>query len=186
MVIIISKVDVNWAHAFEGYIPSKYIFASGGIYTCKYSIDNFRSVHSQLHPLAVGILGATVMPHSLFLGSALATQDRVSFRPRQNSRDPAKLNKESEESLPIQLVETSRFRRFYKDSKEAFLSAFRKPPANVYTTAATRHSERENNSFEFVKAHLNHGTFDMVGSLLGFAVMINSLWVFYLIFFVDI
>ncbi|EEB88195.1 hypothetical protein MPER_14104, partial [Moniliophthora perniciosa FA553] len=27
--------------------------------------------------LSVGILGATVMPHSLFLGSALATQDRI-------------------------------------------------------------------------------------------------------------
>jgi metal iron transporter len=35
MIIIISKVDVNWAKAFEGYIPSKHIFASGGLYTCE-------------------------------------------------------------------------------------------------------------------------------------------------------
>jgi metal iron transporter len=117
------------------------------------------------------------MPHSLFLGSALATQDRVAFRSKQNASNLANLDKESEESLPIGLAEKrSMFRRFFEDSKEAFLSAFRKQPASVYTTAATRHSERENNSFEFVKVHLYHGTFDMVGSLLGFAVMINSLW----------
>ena len=30
---------------------------------------------------AVGILGATIMPHSLYLGSALATQDRASVKP---------------------------------------------------------------------------------------------------------
>ncbi|KAJ3500259.1 hypothetical protein NLJ89_g9878 [Agrocybe chaxingu] len=29
MIVIISKVDVNWADAFQGYIPSKYIFGSG-------------------------------------------------------------------------------------------------------------------------------------------------------------
>jgi len=34
MIVIISKVDVNWAKAFEGYVPSKYIFAQGGVYTC--------------------------------------------------------------------------------------------------------------------------------------------------------
>ncbi|KAF8971905.1 natural resistance-associated macrophage protein-domain-containing protein [Flammula alnicola] len=107
MVVIISKVHVNWALAFAGYIPSKHVFASGGVYT------------------SVGIIGATVMPHSLFLGSALATQDR--------------------------------------------------PPASAYSTAATRHSERQNNSFEFIRAHIYHGTVDVVGSLLGFAVMINSL-----------
>ncbi|KIM38137.1 hypothetical protein M413DRAFT_447908 [Hebeloma cylindrosporum] len=157
MIVIISKVDVNWAHAFEGYIPSKYIFGSGGIYT------------------SVGILGATVMPHSLFLGSALATQDRVSFRSKKDESNLEQLDKESDMSLPVKSVKTrSIFHRFYEDRKEAFLGAFRKPPPNLYA-AATRHGEHENNPFEFIKAHLNHGTFDMVGSLLGFAVMINSL-----------
>ncbi|ESK86095.1 transporter protein smf2 [Moniliophthora roreri MCA 2997] len=59
MCIIIARVDVHWGDAFEGYLPSKYIFPNGALYT------------------SVGILGATVMPHSLFLGSALATQDRI-------------------------------------------------------------------------------------------------------------
>ncbi len=59
MCIIIARVDVHWADAFLGYVPSRYILKNGALYT------------------SVGILGATVMPHSLFLGSALATQDRV-------------------------------------------------------------------------------------------------------------
>ncbi|KZP29379.1 Nramp-domain-containing protein, partial [Athelia psychrophila] len=33
MSIIIAKVDVNWEQAFDGFVPSKTIFASGGIYT---------------------------------------------------------------------------------------------------------------------------------------------------------
>ncbi|KXN84964.1 Manganese transporter pdt1 [Leucoagaricus sp. SymC.cos] len=68
MAIIISEVDVNWGDAFQGYLPSRYIFASGSLYT------------------SIGIIGATIMPHSLFLGSALATQDRVACRPVKDDK----------------------------------------------------------------------------------------------------
>lgn len=39
MIVIIAKVNVNWGDAFRGYIPSKYIFTSGGIYTCMMTFD---------------------------------------------------------------------------------------------------------------------------------------------------
>lgn len=29
------QVQIDWADAFLGYVPSKYIFAQGGIYTCE-------------------------------------------------------------------------------------------------------------------------------------------------------
>ncbi|TFY58172.1 hypothetical protein EVJ58_g6581 [Rhodofomes roseus] len=58
MAVIISKADVNWGEAFFGFVPSKAIVSSEGLYN------------------SIGILGATVMPHSLFLGSAFATQER--------------------------------------------------------------------------------------------------------------
>ncbi|KAK0467406.1 putative transporter of the NRAMP family [Armillaria novae-zelandiae] len=74
MCIIIARVNVQWPDAFLGYVPSKYIFKNGALYT------------------SVGILGATVMPHSLFLGSALATQDRVSAN-----------SIEEEEEKPVEL-----------------------------------------------------------------------------------
>jgi len=34
MLVIITKVDVKWDDAFVGYLPSKYVFKSGGLYTC--------------------------------------------------------------------------------------------------------------------------------------------------------
>jgi metal iron transporter len=35
MATIISKVDVDWGRTFQGYLPSKYVFTSGGLYTCE-------------------------------------------------------------------------------------------------------------------------------------------------------
>ncbi|KIK00753.1 hypothetical protein K443DRAFT_678945 [Laccaria amethystina LaAM-08-1] len=160
MVVIISKVNVNWADAFQGYLPSKYIFKSGGLYT------------------SVGILGATVMPHSLFLGSALATQDRIDFKPK----DPDELtltpnqSKESQETAVVHSVTArSRVSSLFNTLKESVANAFRKPRPSSFTTRVLRHSDHQNNSFEFIHAHLSHGVLDMVGSLLGFAVIINSL-----------
>jgi Mn2+/Fe2+ NRAMP family transporter len=49
--------------------------------------------------LAVGILGATVVPHSLFLGSALATQNRLSsaHKPRRPLSSSSEISKSSSE-----------------------------------------------------------------------------------------
>jgi metal iron transporter len=117
----------------------------------------------------VGIIGATVMPHSLFLGSTLATQDRIRFREIPSDKTVAS---PSEPASRLSWI-----LRFLHDRKEDVLSAFRKPPPNLYASAATRHNEHTNNSYEFVRAHIYHGTVDMIGSLLGFAVVINSLCV---------
>jgi metal iron transporter len=134
----------------------------------------------------VGIIGATVMPHSLFLGSALATQDRIQFRKRHSEINQSDVSQGCEDAM----VETrstksqSLFLRILKSCKESVFSLFRSPPPSLYASSATRHNEHSNNSYEFVRAHIYHGTFDMVGSLLGFAVVINSLcvnFVFYLI-----
>lgn len=154
MVVVISKVDVNWGHAFQGYIPSKYIFQSGGLYT------------------SVGVLGATVMPHSLFIGSALATQDRIEFR------EAPKDEYFEDDAITTALCTTepppSRVQIVWRSIKKNVTRAFRRPPPSN-SHRATRHSERQNNPFEFVKAHLYHGIVDVVASLLGFAVLINSL-----------
>lgn len=113
------------------------------------------------------------MPHSLFLGSALATQDRISFRAPQDAESNTVSKKETDDSLQNQPSEkVSHLRRLCKKFKIFILDAFLKPPANLYCFG-----ERQNNSFEFVRAHIYYGMFDMIGSLFGFAVMINSLYV---------
>ena len=130
------------------------------------------------------------MPHSLFLGSALATQDRISFRGPQDAEgtpDTVSEKERDDDSLPVQnhpYEKVSYLRRLYGTFKKVILDAFLKPPANLYG-----YGERQKNSFEFVRAHIYYGMFDMVGSLLGFAVMINSLYVFphfFLFFFLSV
>ncbi|KZP29257.1 natural resistance-associated macrophage protein [Athelia psychrophila] len=150
MSIIIAEVDVNWAQAFDGFVPSKTIFASGGIYT------------------SVGILGATVMPHSLFLGSALATQDRLAASPSKTpSPDGFLSTAPSRVPLPRRLA--TFFRSIFKVTftGQSFKDDYEPEPKT--------HVERENNALGFVRAHLWHGIVDMALSLLGFAVIINAL-----------
>ncbi|KAJ7269293.1 natural resistance-associated macrophage protein-domain-containing protein [Mycena haematopus] len=159
MIIVISKVHVDWAEAFDGFLPSRYIFNNSSLYT------------------SVGILGATVMPHSLFLGSALATQDRLTEETSpvvepEPLRIPAELKAaDSREPVSQTVHEKSMLNRL----REFFKLMVRTPPPNPRSTRVKRHEDRENNSLAFIRAHLNHGIVDVVGSLLGFAVLINSL-----------
>lgn len=120
--------------------------------------------------LAVGIIGATVMPHSLFLGSHLATQDRLA--------------KDSEEDLPKlpgasglhQVTGSQRILRSicYTFSWRRLFSIVRSDDTS-YPSNVLMHADRENNRLGFVRSHIYHGMFDVIGSLMGFAVVINSM-----------
>ncbi|KAF7303025.1 hypothetical protein MKEN_01265500 [Mycena kentingensis (nom. inval.)] len=164
MVIIVSRLHVQWDEAFRGFLPSKQLFAANGLYT------------------SVGILGATIMPHSLFLGSTLATQRRVEVE-REAGPEPTPspvVGEENKRAADEQNALPSVSRRSSSCSTlskvgEYFVSSFRTPPPSAYATQVKRHADRENNSLRFIKKHLNHAIFDVVGSLLGFAVLINSM-----------
>jgi len=126
---------------------------------------------------AVGMIGATVMPHTLFLGSALATQDRVAHRHAEEKARQI-------EAYASTTVPQGRLRclgvlfgRVINYFKASFQNAVRVPDPSMYATKAKRHSELENNSLSFVQAHVYHGIANMVISLVGFAVVINSLYV---------
>ncbi|KAF7344387.1 Manganese transporter pdt1 [Mycena sanguinolenta] len=154
MVIVITKVNVEWAKAFEGFLPSKYIFGDSALYTCRYPFlpEIFMS---DFNSKAVGILGATVMPHSLFLGSALATQDRLTA---EASSLGAKLEPAREKTANT-LCELPRINRLVK-----FLAQLvRPPPPSQSSARVKRHADRENNSLAFITAHLTHGIIDIVG-----------------------
>jgi metal iron transporter len=157
MAIIIAKLNVDWEQAFGGFVPSKLIFAKGGLYT------------------SVGILGATVMPHSLFLGSSLATQDRISPAPPKPERNPLEMDEKSSIGTALQPERRSHTYRALQACIEYVAGAFRVPPRRDTTAQPKNRSERSNNPLPFVRAHLYHGVVDIVTSLLGFAVLINSL-----------
>ena len=127
------------------------------------------------------------MPHSLFLGSALATQDRISFRadPKEEDLDALPgtthintINKKDHTGGDSLRNQPRRYlQRLYGRFKKFVLDAFIKPPPPANGNGNGNGERRRNNSFEFVRAHIYYGMFDMVGSLFGFAVMINSLYV---------
>ncbi|KAH9170589.1 natural resistance-associated macrophage protein [Lactarius sanguifluus] len=140
MCILVSRIHVQWEEAFQGFLPSNALVQHGGLYT------------------SVGILGATIMPHSIYLGSALATQDRVSMK-------------------PVVLPTPSRIRdtgHWYNGLVGKF-SALLRPTHGDNSDEFASHADRPNNSLPFIKAHLYHGIIDLVVNLLGIAVVINSL-----------
>jgi metal iron transporter len=109
------------------------------------------------------------MPHSLFLGSALATQDRISPKPAKPI---------SEEYLAQRNQPTVSFpRRLLRMTLNSVTSLFRATRETEDLIKPRCHADWENNTLAFVQAHLYHGIFDMAISLLGFAVIINSLYV---------
>jgi metal iron transporter len=103
------------------------------------------------------------MPHSILVGSALATQNRIASTPSEESVSHDASSTEAQSPLRrLQLYITSTLAVKRLDD---------------HRDRPQRHKDRENNTFAFIKGHLNHAIFDMVISLLGFAVLINSLWV---------
>lgn len=151
MAAIIPKLGVKWDDAFSGYLPSKYIFSSGALYT------------------SVGIIGATVMPHGLFLGSALATQDRLSCLPSPTETD---VKSDSMEAFKPSMAIS---RRAISSLKDSMASLLRVPPPSEYSTTANTYAEHENRPYQFVKAHIYHGAVDLVISLMFIAVSVNSM-----------
>ena len=124
----------------------------------------------------MGILGATVMPHSIFLGSALATQDRVSTKTVTFDNEDEKLPRrgngdsiyEIESALDTVVDRRRPWRRWF--------IAFFGYKASL-SSEPKRHSEWENNTLDFIRAHLRHAIVNIIVSLLGIAVVINSLYV---------
>lgn len=109
------------------------------------------------------------MPHGLFLGSALATQDRLSV----SSPKAQNGEKEFDDAPP----RSSHFgpSRVIVVLKESICALFRKPSPSEYSTAANSHTDHENRPYAFVKAHVYHGTVDLVINLMFIAVAINSM-----------
>ncbi|SPO48209.1 related to vacuolar transport protein ESP1 [Moesziomyces antarcticus] len=58
-IVLLVRIKPRWPDVFHGYLPSHHVVQSGALY------------------VSVGILGATVMPHAIILGSHFASIDRL-------------------------------------------------------------------------------------------------------------
>ncbi|KAF8922260.1 NRAMP family [Mucidula mucida] len=133
-VVLLVKIKPDWPSVFKGYIPSKSLFDSDP-----------NAVYA-----AVGIFGSTLMPHGLYLGSFLATQDRESSDPIDLPRGNA----------VAWIRKKLRLRELF----------------NVSSTAedTAEKGKHENNTLQFIQTHLQHAITDVVASLFLLAVPINS------------
>lgn len=102
------------------------------------------------------------MPHALFLGSFLATQDRVASDPPSRFVLPGGPHRRSLKSRIQALVGT-----VSRADRIAATKDYR-----------TKYGDRENNSLPFIKQHLWHAIIDVITSLMFIAVPINSAYVF--------
>ena len=99
------------------------------------------------------------MPHALYLGSYLATQDRIGPEP----------------TLPNPIL-TSPPLNFVGRLRAWFQSLFTISRAERIAVSRDYRDKygRENNDLGFIRAHLSHGLVDVIVSLLAVAVPINS------------
>lgn len=187
-VALLVEVKPKWNDVFHGYIPSSGIVNNGGIY------------------IAVGIIGATVMPHAFFIGSKMACMRRIppsaygdADEDRPEDDDAYYTSKDETLATPTPpMEEPERPRYFFMPSLHLpqplrmsqtgfdFMSSPRIPMDDLAITAESaqpgdtkRRStpvelQRPKPSLNCVKAHLTHSVIDVSGSLLGFALVVNS------------
>ncbi|KZT73251.1 Nramp-domain-containing protein [Daedalea quercina L-15889] len=157
--VTVSNAKVQLVEALMGFLPSATAFGPAAL------------------PTTIGLLGATIMPHSLFLGSALAA------RQREPEEEEALGEKPEAWTSNLSLAEKSRSimsnikAGFSTDSlirsaKRAFHMG--RVPDEERRLPKT-HSEHENHSLGFVRRHFSYGHRNTMISLLGLVLVINSL-----------
>lgn len=150
-----------------GFIPSAGLFQTepNAIYAGELACRSQCLLVSYPDATAVGILGATVMPHALFLGSHLATQDRISTTPA---------------AMPLPAgTETMSRRKRARAYLRSFLAVTRSERIAENRQHRNQFARPEGNTYKFVQGHMRHGLVDIVTSLLCVAVPINSAYVRY-------
>lgn len=185
-IIIIARVKPSWPDVFEGFLPSNHIISPNALY------------------LSVGILGATVMPHALFLGSHFSTMNRMAYVKKDvpsTAEDSAAQAAPVSQTAPVEPVDSladsldtprswaervlvriwpsmdlSAFRaRRTRIGRAAARPSTASTDANGNAKDATKHSPfTERLSLDLVRIHLPHATVDIIFSLLSFALIINA------------
>lgn len=146
-VILTVRVGPVWSDVVQGFLPSKVLFEPRPIF------------------LGVSILGATVMPHALFLGSHVGTINRLSEydgEPKQSLTLTQGQGQESEgEADPRE-----------RGSATVGPSESTSPIPNLDEAEAAHVVPL---SLPVIRLHLRHASADIILSLLGFAMCINAL-----------
>lgn len=168
-VVLLIRLSPDWSDVFEGYLPSSTLVAPGALY------------------IAVGIIGATVMPHALFLGAKLGTIRRIEDDHDEKVEDVEELKALDGESR-AEISEMTVLSGGVLRSPRVPMS-----PRGRSTTSTHRHAPslhmphptpmpeyplkelpKSERSAKFIRIHLHHAQIDIAYSLFCFALVTNS------------
>jgi len=135
-LVLFFKVNPNIPQVFLGFVPSKQLVTGSAFYT------------------AIGIVGATVGPHSLILGASIATQDRTSDEEVEDKAPP-------NDGTVIYLHQNIDIEK----QPEAFLD----PRAAPSLPFPPKHR-----TVRDCKSYLAHATFDIAASIFTLPLIVNS------------
>lgn len=144
-LVLIVKLSPIWGDVFEGYLPSNAVVSSGALY------------------VSVGIVGATVMPHALFLGSKLATIQRTD--------DEVGHTTDVHEEGQLELATITSPRRRAATGVSLHMPQPTPMPAYPFSDAEDKPVVRTE---RFIRTHLHHAQVDIASSLFCFALVVNS------------
>ncbi|GAC93617.1 manganese transporter [Pseudozyma hubeiensis SY62] len=178
-IVLLVRIDPHWPDVFHGYLPSHHVVQSGALY------------------VSVGILGATVMPHAIILGSHFAVIDRLpnpdgSYATRDDESQHDRTPDTSHQSR-WQLItgSLSRLLRPKTETKTETLRLTRVIRSLIqYRTGTTHDVETDSmrearrarfkpqdfppRTLENIRIHIKHASVDIGMSLVSFAIVINS------------
>ncbi|WFD35584.1 Manganese transporter smf1 [Malassezia cuniculi] len=140
--VLIGRVQPDWGDVFYGYVPSSTVVESGGLY------------------VSISILGATIMPHSLVLGSHFATIDRLGEYRDLDSKPAAPSERRG-----------GTWRNFWHKVGRQLMARSACVPTTMESDSL---EEREPTSLRNLQLHLKHASWDIAICLVLFAITINS------------
>jgi len=174
-VVLIVRLAPRWADVFNGYIPSSTIVSGGALY------------------ISVGIIGATVMPHALFLGAKIATIQRVDvdedkeedvkaegpdasvdLATRLSANPLAGLSShiEAQKSSPRTSPAVGRVRS--RSQPQSFGPSLHMPQPTPMPSLPFPPPSEGARSVKLIRTHLHHAQIDIATSLFCFALVVNS------------
>ncbi|WFC97963.1 Manganese transporter smf1 [Malassezia yamatoensis] len=167
-IILLVRVQPDWKDVFKGYIPSHQLIESGGLY------------------VSISILGATIMPHSLVLGSHFATIDRLKgFEESQRHTSSDEEQDEDDGCVPSSTSASeagSRSRSKTPSRTPVFWRSVQKAYRSLFAKRIEIPNMVENDQLpslplvphKHLDLSLKHASWDIAICLVLFAITINS------------
>lgn len=179
-IVLLVRIKPYWPDVFHGYLPSYHVVSSGALY------------------VSVGILGATVMPHAIILGSHFASIDRLpNLDDRRTTSQTHPDDPDTPDQSQWQLI-TGSFSCLMRPKPETkaqvlrltrimrSLIHHRTGTHDVDSDTEQNQPHRRNDTHRFIqddlpprtleniRIHINHASVDIGMSLVSFAIVINS------------